>query len=144
MRSPLLCSLVLLAGACAAAPSYGQNRDPLQMLQNADTNRDGVVTREEFQAARNQLFDRLDRNRDGYLSSADASGRRMRGGRAAEMLERMTTAFDANNDGRVSRGEFVYGPAWLFDQGDQNGDGRIDQAEMQALRAAADQRRSSP
>lgn len=138
MRSTLLCSLFLIVGAGAAAPSWGQSRDPLQMLQNADANRDGVITREEFHAARSQMFDRLDRNRDGYLSSADALGRRMRGGRAAEALQGMITTFDANGDGRVSRAEFVNGPAWLFDLGDRNGDGRIDQAEMRALRSAAD------
>ena len=144
MRSILLCSLVLFAGACAAVPSYGQNRDPVQMLQNADANRDGVVTRQEFQTAREQLFVRLDRNRDGYLSSADASGRRMRGGRAAELVRRMTAAFDDDGDGRVGRSEFVHGPALIFDQGDRNGDGRIDQAEMQALRSSAAERGFRP
>lgn len=141
MRTSFLCSLIHLSAACAAAPSYGQNRDPLRMLENADANRDGVVTREEFHTARNQLFDRLDRNHDGYLSSADSSGRRMRGGRAAEMMQRMTTAFDENGDGRVGRGEFVHGPALIFDHGDRNGDDRIDQAEFRALRETAEARR---
>jgi Ca2+-binding EF-hand superfamily protein len=143
MRSILVCTLVLFAGACAAAPSHAQNRDPLQMLRNADANDDGVVTRAEFQANRDQIFGRLDRNRDGYVSAADSAGRRLRAGRAAEAMERLTTGFDENGDGRVSRSEFVHGPALLFDQGDVNGDDRIDQAEMRSLREAVEQRRSS-
>lgn len=142
MRNILIYPLVLSLAACAAAPTPapmargGGRGDPTALLANADVNRDGVITSAEFIDARARLFDRIDRNGDGYLSSEDAPRRRARratgGGRMAEL----TAGLDQNGDGRVSRAEFVDGPARLFNRADANGDNVVDAAELEALRSA--------
>ncbi|AHE56269.1 hypothetical protein NX02_23265 [Sphingomonas sanxanigenens DSM 19645 = NX02] len=47
-----------------------------RMIDAADTNRDGKVTRDEFVAAPSPLFDRADTNGDGVLSKAEADAAR--------------------------------------------------------------------
>jgi hypothetical protein len=47
------------------------------MLRGADTNRDGAVSRAEYDAAMAQRFAKLDTNRDGKLDPADRPQRRM-------------------------------------------------------------------
>lgn len=48
----------------------------MRALMMADTNRDGVVTRAEYDAAAAARFERLDTNRDGKLDAADRPQRR--------------------------------------------------------------------
>ena len=51
----------------AGRPSAGGPPDFARLLERADTNRDGRITRDEFRGP-GPLFERLDRNRDGQLS----------------------------------------------------------------------------
>ena len=54
----------------------------MRMMQGADANNDGVITREEFLAAAGQRFDRLDTDRNGTLTGAEKmAARDDRGGR---------------------------------------------------------------
>lgn len=53
-------------------PRLGMHRGGgRMMMQGADANNDGVVTREEFVAAAGQRFDRLDSDRNGTLTAAE-------------------------------------------------------------------------
>jgi Ca2+-binding EF-hand superfamily protein len=134
MRLPLILAALVLAVPAAACATTG-GRDPLKMLQEADANRDGVVTRAEFRDARNRLFDRLDRNNDGFVSQANGGGRlaRRRGG--GERMAQLMQAMDSDRDGRLGRREFVEGPS-LFDRADRNDDGVVDRREMAEARDA--------
>jgi hypothetical protein len=124
-------------GAVARAASASRKPDPGQILQNADENGDGVVTRAEFADARNKMFSRLDRNGDGFLSKEDAPhGLLAQRGGAGNGMAEMMTLFDKDGDGRISRDEFVNGPALSFDRADSNHDGTIDAGELKAFRAA--------
>ncbi|MFD1036430.1 EF-hand domain-containing protein [Sphingomonas hankookensis] len=42
-----------------------------RMLERADTNRDGVVTRDEYRAVASAMFDRQDANKDGRIDAAE-------------------------------------------------------------------------
>jgi Ca2+-binding EF-hand superfamily protein len=108
------------------------------MLQKADLNRDGAITRAEFQENRARQFERFDRNRDGYLTKDDVPrmARRNAGGGGGRMAE-LIQAFDANRDGRLARDEFVRGPTLGFDRADADRNNRIDPHEMEAFRQAA-------
>ena len=142
---PLLALCAATSGCAAAAMrTAGAMRrpDPAQMLQKADTNGDGIVTRAEFTAARDRLFTRLDRNGDGYLTKDDAPPRlaARRKGQGSGLAQAMAM-LDKDGDGRVSRAEFVDGPGLIFQRADTNHDGVVDAAELAAFRSAVTARR---
>lgn len=60
-------------------PGNGQMRGP-QMLQQADTNDDHKVSREEFLAQAAKHFAQMDRNGDGYLTRDDRPSNEQGGG----------------------------------------------------------------
>lgn len=121
-RSLLGAAVLMLAGSALAQAD-------LQLLgQRADVNRDSVVSREEFLAARAAQFDHFDRNRDGYLDSADADALPEPAVRLFQAMERLA---DADGDGRVSRAEFNGMPTRGFDRMDANQDHVLEPDEMQ-------------
>lgn len=72
-----------------------------------DANHDGSISREEFKGPP-ELFDRLDRNRDGALTSSDFDWAE----RSLFAMQSMPASFwfralDSNSNGRVSREEWV-------------------------------------
>ncbi|WEX07977.1 hypothetical protein [Chelativorans sp. AA-79] len=131
-------AIVVGAGALSAAnPAFAQRLDTAQMLTRADLNGDGQVTRDEFQEARSTLFDRLDRNRDGYLDNSDAPRRPLARQQIGERLNEFLQVFDRNGDDRMSHEEFVGGPSYVFAYADTDGNGVIDSGELQLFRQNA-------
>ena len=124
-------ALLLLSSSFALA----QGREGA-MLDNADANHDGQVTRQEFTDARAALFARLDRNSDGVVDDADGGGRQQGGQRAAAVRERL----DTNSDGKVSKDEFLNAPSLLFSQFDADKNDVLDAKELEAARGAAKDR----
>src|SRR5438552_719794 len=104
--------ITLNSGCMMAARAVAQQRqpDPSRIFDSADTNGDGVITREELHAARERLFVRLDRNGDGYIDKDDMSRRLVGRQKAQERLAELVTQLDKDADGRVSRAEFLDGP----------------------------------
>tara|TARA_R110002020_G_scaffold184947_2_gene382326 strand:+ start:40842 stop:41288 length:447 start_codon:yes stop_codon:yes gene_type:complete len=136
-RRAALAILVCAGALSAGAPALAQRLDPLQMLMRADLNGDGQVTRPEFQASRSTLFDRLDRNGDGYVDSSDAPRRPLARQQVGDRLTKLRQAFDRNGDGRMSREEFLGGPAYVFAYADTDGNDVIDATELQVFRQNA-------
>ena len=140
----LLAAVITLNSGCMmAARAVAQQRqpDPTRVLDRADTNRDGVITREEFHAARERLFAKLDRNSDGYIDTSDRSGRLIGRRKVQERLASLVTQLDADGDGRVSRAEFVDGPMPLFDRADTDHNGQLSKAEVTAAQQLFHSRR---
>ncbi|HWK63535.1 MAG TPA: EF-hand domain-containing protein [Rhizobiaceae bacterium] len=127
--------------ATAPSPAKAQTRDPSQLLARADLNGDGQITRQEFVSARAQTFTRLDRNGDGFLSTADAPRRFIGRQKAEGRIRDLMQTLDTNRDGWVSREEFVNGPVRLFAVADSDGNDVIDRSELAAFRANAAKRR---
>lgn len=125
-RLPLLACLSL-ASLLPFVAGAQEMTDPATLVARADANHDGMISRDEFLAARAARFDRMDRNHDGYLTDADARGLP---GRAARMFPLMLRMADSDNDGRISREEFNAMPARGFDRMDSNGDGMLDRDEL--------------
>ncbi|MEZ5961985.1 MAG: hypothetical protein R3C30_16410 [Hyphomonadaceae bacterium] len=122
----------LAAIACLAAPSAfaQQGAGAIAMMQAADSNGDGAITRAEAQAARGVMFERLDADHDGYISEAERTNANRQGGQARRGLE----GTDTNHDGRISRAEMMNQPYRGFDRLDRNHDDVLSAEELEAAR----------
>jgi Ca2+-binding EF-hand superfamily protein len=153
---------LIAAGAAEAQPGpsgdhqRGEDRNggmrALMMLGAADYDGDNTVTRAEVERLQGEEFTFRDRNGDGYLDQGDASpmlqrlaamrpddadrGPRRRAGRRG-MMERL----DGDEDGRLSRAEFVDRELEGFTRLDANGDGAVGPEEIDAAIEAAQSRR---
>jgi hypothetical protein len=134
MLSKFAIAAVLLFSSCVAQ-AQPQGREGV-MLGNADADHDGKVTRQELLNARAGQFAKLDRNADGIIDDSDSGDRPRAGKRAAAVRVRL----DTNEDGKISKDEFVNGAASLFDQFDANRDDVLDIRELDAARGAAKER----
>jgi len=124
---------VLLLSSCVV---LAQEREG-PALEQADANRDGKVSKQEYIDARAAQFSRMDRNGDGFIDEADAregADQSQRGRRAASAIR---GRMDSNGDGKVSKEEFVNAPTMLFDKVDADKNGELDAKELEAARSAA-------
>ncbi len=123
--------------ALAAPPfAHGERPDIGARLAEVDSNDDGMISREEFVAARADHFAMLDRDGDGYFSTLDIPEQVRGRERAEHHLEKMLAEFDQDGDRLISAAEFASGPTPRFDRADANGDGQIDATEVHALHPA--------
>jgi len=113
-----------------------------QRLLGADTNKDGVISRDEAQAQFNQRFDRLDANKDGKITPEEMrqAHETFRKEHAARREAALTARFqqaDANQDGGLTRDEAQTAMPRLinhFDRIDANRDGKITAEELRNAR----------
>ena len=113
-----------------------------------DTNKDGVLSKEEVAAAQAKAlqqaqameqqrleaeFAKLDTNHDKSLSLAEfkAAAPAIR---ASETPEQMIAQFDTNKDGKISAAEYRAPKLANFDKADANHDGVITAQEIAAMR----------
>lgn len=129
-------SLVLPASA-----QFGRNRGSGDILEKADADRDGFITREEYAAARAAQFDRMDRNKDGSVTRADFGRLARFKPDAVERLMSVLSAADSDRDGRITRAELQSAPMPVFERGDSDGDGRLARDEVEAIKAQRKARR---
>jgi Ca2+-binding EF-hand superfamily protein len=106
-----------------------------RVLDSADANHDGLITRAEFQEARMRIFIRLDRNGDGYIDKSDASGGPLRRRKVEQVIAGLVSRLDKDGDGRISRAEFQSAPMVMFERADLNHDGVVDAQELAAFHA---------
>ena len=128
-----------------AGPRASGASTPRQIMA-MDKDDDGKVSKDEYQgpAAR---FDRLDADKDGFLTRREATAARARGkagtppsGRPRRVMGMATARFeelDADEDGKVSKEEYQ-GPAFLFNGLDADKDGFITKAESTPSGEAVD------
>lgn len=120
-----------VAAGLLATPVFGQQGGGrLAMLEAADANHDGSITRAEAQAARSSMFQRLDTDHDGFVSAQERSAIAGRGGEGGRGLE----GADTNNDGRISRAEMAGLPYRGFDRLDRNQDDVVSADELALAR----------
>lgn len=132
MKTMLFLAPLLMIAHPAQAASGGKLD---AMLDKADTDHDGRITRAEFLAARRAMFDRLDRNHDGVVSKDDFGRLRRFRPKAAEQIDAFIASTDTDHDGRVTRAELESAPTRAFDLLDTNRDGVIDSTERSAAAA---------
>lgn len=128
------CGLASAQNDGAPAPNAGRHN-----IFQADSNSDGVLTRAEFDAGRAAEFTRLDADNNGQLTREEmragwregrGEGRRGRGHRGGgpDGPHGLAGA-DANNDGNITRDEFLARPLEMFNRLDANHDGVIQASE---------------
>lgn len=138
MKTLFISTAAVLALSCGAALAQGPG-GPGGFIAAADANKDGTVTKAEFDASRVARFAEQDKNKDGFLV-----GDEMAAGRPGGPPPGAAPAggppgggrgnMDANNDGKISKAEFLANTG-MFDRLDANKDGKIDKAELAAAPA---------
>lgn len=97
-----------------------------------DANHDQVFTCEEWKKYVTDLFNKADRNRDGYV---DAKEFKLIQETAPQFRDAGLGYFDDNGDGRLSRSEFVDKPNPFFLRYDRNHDCKVTLDEIMAVSA---------
>jgi hypothetical protein len=136
-------TLVFLCGGVIAAAGQGfttrdtrdapaRNRtsglERMIRLANAwDANNDQVYTCDEWKKFVTDIFNKADRNRDGFV---DAQEFKAIQDATAQFKDAEFGYFDDNRDGRVSRAEFVDKPNPFFLQFDRNRDCKVTLEEI--------------
>lgn len=130
--APALFASVLIGPALLlAAQASAQSSDQMQQLLNrADANGDGEITRAEFDRLRSDMFERMDRNGDNFVDSKDRP--RMFGDRFDQAYNALAS-LDANGDRRISRSELANGEAPAFVAGDTDRNAVLSRSEIAAL-----------
>lgn len=132
MKILLACGIaaVLAGGVAAAAPG------PPNM---GDANGDGIVTVAEVRQQMASRFRALDSNRDGRVTKAEFDAARephgKAGGRGPRGGSRMFDFADANKDGSVTFAEFIAPAVDRVARLDTNKDGKVSRDEADAGRS---------
>lgn len=129
--------IMLSAGAVMAQGPGGMHRAPIA-FETLDTDGNGEISKDEFEARRAARFAETDSDGDGKLSRDEmlAEGQKRIEARIDAMIERM----DGNKDGMLAMDELPEPrKSWradkMFDRMDRDDSGGIDKAEFEDAQA---------
>ena len=123
---PVVLALLVTGGPIARAQSPGAMSGP----DVWDANHDGIFTCVEWKSYLDRMFTLADRNRDGNLDPSEFVT--VRKAVAAVLPEAEFGYFDENQDGKISRNEFVGKQSEFIMRYDTNGDCRVTPEEVRA------------
>jgi Ca2+-binding EF-hand superfamily protein len=119
MKKAILTALsVLLATFSPAVAQSAPAAAPLTQghFDHLDKDKNGKISKAEYQAYMGQAFDKLDTNRNASLSRDEAG---------KILTVEQVAVVDGNKDGGISRAEFLNHVTLEFDQNDRNRDGHL-------------------
>lgn len=126
---PLLSALIsLLCLSAAGVNAKPRGAAPDRALKAVDTDADGTIHLREAQAAGSALFDRLDADKEGTLTIRELQGRLSRSD---------FKSADPDNDGTLTRQEFLTILESRFKAADPDKDGTLDRSELATPAGAA-------
>ena len=129
----LLLAAAPYASAQSPAGDAARGRRPTKDVSPAsgpdvwDANHNGIYTCDEWKSYLDRLFNLADRNRDGHLDPSEFAIIRRAG---TALADADFGYFDENQDGKITRSEFVDKPSEFILQYDKNGDCRVTPDEM--------------
>lgn len=107
-----------------------EDDDREDSFDNLDVSNDRRISRDEWHGTRGR-FDALDRDRNGFLSRAEAAG-------SLEPPPDLFTSVDVNRDAAITRDEWHWSRR-SFDERDTSRDGRLTRAEFAGAATAPEQ-----
>lgn len=130
----ILTTAVAFGGFTSEAQARGDDKGPRIEFSEIDTNSDGQISLEEFEAQGDARFASIDADNDGAVTLEELVARAE--ARDAERMEkrisRMFDRMDANEDGKLTQDELQgrRDPAKMFERIDANSDGVITEEEI--------------
>jgi Ca2+-binding EF-hand superfamily protein len=116
-RQAMLAAVIGLAGAANPALAMTKKSSAVPF----DTDHDGTVDMAEAKKAATDLFDKLDADKDGTLSSKELQGR---------LSRKDLAAGDPDNDKTLSKDEYLAIVERRFKAADADNDGTLDATEL--------------
>lgn len=116
-RQMVVAAIAALVGA--ASPALARTKRPA--IAGIDTDNDGTVDLGEAKKAAEDLFDRLDKDKDGTLTFKELQGR---------LSRKEFAAADVDHDGTISKNEYFALVVQRFKAADTDNDGTISEAEF--------------
>jgi hypothetical protein len=127
--SPLALAQSAPTGDASRAPKPAQDALLKYGAESWDANHDGIFTCDEWKSHLDRMFTLADRNHDGHLDAAEFTTVRKAD---AALADADFGYFDENQDGKITRSEFVNKPSEFILRFDRNGDCRVTPDEMKA------------
>jgi Ca2+-binding EF-hand superfamily protein len=124
---PALIAIATLATPALAQLDKKKAAQMLDSIERADTNKDGKTSYAEFKAARQAQFNRT-KAKDGNLDLSAMT-------KSASERKQLLSELDGNDDGKISRAEFVNHKPKAWSRIDGNSDGALSKAEIKTIRA---------
>ena len=134
-------ALAQSSGESSSRRSTGNDALVAWAMVWGDVSRAGVFTCDEWKRYATKLFNDADKNRDGFLSEEEFKSIRS----ADPMLKGADLAyFDDNRDGRVSRSEFLDKPNLFFVKYDRKRECRVTFDTIMDVVAESEKKRERP
>lgn len=126
---------LLIIPLTLSAPALAQHAIPWtldDLIQTADLDGDGNVSRDEFLTLRSEAFTRVDTDTSGSVTQAEFA--EVLSQRIQRFSGRAFARVDGNGDGIVTHAEWDAIPPTAFDRADVNGDGVLTPGERDGKR----------
>lgn len=140
LLSAHFCSSAVAAEPMLSTGGYATEMHSMDMMKMLDADGNHMVTKAEFDGYYGQVFDELDKNKDGSIDAKEWAGTKTdekisiaTGGYSRELRAmKMMGMVDKDGDHKVSKSEFIAYHDTLFSAMDKSGDSQIDGQEWLA------------
>lgn len=130
LLAAIAASTLLAPSIASAQGTPAQGQGSYNRLMALDTDRNGALSHQEMETGRSDLFNRVDTNRDGSISTAERNAARP----SVQTSGALAANADTDGDGSISRAEFMAQPYPAFDRFDADDNNVLDANELTAMR----------